>query len=213
MSVENEETEVISEPVDEVATREFKAVRSVQSTPVVAGGPAVDDYEQPVAMPVAVSPTVAKRPGHDSVKTAVIIFALVVSIAITGFIFHEWNKADGVVEQQTTQPVAPPKPNASLSLSGLEGEYWSNAEKILDSRDADLNGMVVLTDDGKEPVADANWTVESISKADDGHLEVHLAHETDLGKQTAGVIDEVTDYAKNAWGNLKDGTMGLGNAK
>lgn len=222
MSVKDvDETEVISgQDAAESAgnTAEFEAVRTVYSTPNVVGPAAGADqpsgtiYPTVPAMP-APSDSPARVHAMSPWAKALVFIVVAVSLVITMSITTSSHKADEIISQQTTAPVAAPKPNSDLSLSGLKGEYWSNAKKILSSRDADLNGMVVLTDDGKEPIADANWTVEEISKSADGHLEVRLAHEQDLAKQAAGVAGQVGSYAKDAWDNLKDGTMGLGNAR
>lgn len=202
---------------DDVAeTSEFKAVRSVSSAPTPAV-PATGSSEPPVypAPGLAGDGRVA-APAHSVgwpvkiIAVAVVIISLAITVCLMNGMRYD---ADVIVSQQTTEPVPAPKPNAELSLDGLQGEYWSNAKKILESRGANFDGMVVLTDDGKEPIADANWTVSEIRKAADGHLEVELAHETDLAKQVGGVASQLGDYTKDAWDNLKDGTMGLGNAR
>ena len=216
-----ETTVVSSQRLDDVGstqdaaeTAESKAVRSVSSDPVLAesdtGGPAVSP--DPGRVGDGQGATHAHSVGW---LTKLIVAAVViVSLAITVGIMHSMDHDDGeIVSQQTTEPAPAPKPNAKLSLDGLQGEYWSNAKKLLESRGADFGGMVVLTDDGKEPVADANWTVSEIRKAGDGHLEVKLAHEQDLAKQVGGAASQIGGYAKDAWSNLKDGTMGLGNAR
>lgn len=200
---------------DVADTSEFKAVRSVSSAPAPAV-PATGSSEPPVyPIPGADDGRVAAR-AHSVgwpvklIAVAVVIVSLAITVCLMNGMRHD---ADVIVSQQTTEPAPAPKPNAELSLDGLQGEYWSNAKKILESRGADFNGMVVLTDDGKEPLADANWTVSEIRKAADGHLEVELAHETDLAEQLSGMAGQIGGYAKDAWNNLKDGTMGLGNAR
>lgn len=101
--------------------------------------------------------------------------------------------------------------NADLSLDGIQGSYWSNAKKILKSRGASLNGMVVLTDDGKDPLVDSNWTVDSIEKASDGHLEVHLSHIEDYGKKADNLIEGVGGATRGMYDNLKSKAMNLRN--
>lgn len=200
---------------DQAETTEFKAVRSVSSDPVLT--------ESATGSGPAVSPDPGRADDGQGAARArsvgwltklIVAAVVIVSLAITVVMMHNMDHDDGeIVSQQTTEPAPAPKPNAKLSLDGLQGEYWSNAKKLLESRGADFGGMVVLTDDGKEPVADANWTVSEIRKAGDGHLEVKLAHEQDLAKQVGGAASQIGGYAKDAWSNLKDGTMGLGNAR
>ena len=200
---------------DQAETTEFKAVRSVSSDPVLT--------ESATGSGPAVSPDPGRADDGQGAARArsvgwltklIVAAVVIVSLAITVGIMHSMDHDSGeIVSQQTTEPAPAPKPNAKLSLDGLQGEYWSNAKKLLDSRGADFAGMVVLTDDGKEPVADANWTVSEIRKAADGHLEVKLVHEKDLAKQVGGAASQIGGYAKDAWSNLKDGTMGLGNAR
>lgn len=201
---------------DVADTSEFKVVRSASSAPAPAG-PAMGNGGQPVyPAPVRTGDGQVAARAHSVgwpvkiIAVAVVIVSLAITVCLMNGMRHD---ADVIISQQTTEPVPAPKPNAELSLDGLQGEYWSNAKKILESRGADFNGMVVLTDDGKEPLADANWTVSEIRKAADGHLEVELAHETDLAEQLSGVAGQIGGYAKDAWNNLKDGTMGLGNAR
>lgn len=93
-------------------------------------------------------------------------------------------------------------PNADLDLSGIEGQYWSNAKKILDSRNADTSNMLILTNNGKTPIMDSNWLVKSISKQSDGSLEVHLDQVTDYTGEAGKSLNDVGDSIGRAWDNL-----------
>ena len=144
----------------------------------------------------------------------VIVLSLVVAIIAS---LHFAGNDDTPSTQETTSAPAPKpsktvKPNANLKVDDLKGQYWSNAQKILKSRNADTSGMLVLTDDGKEPVAPANWTVENIKVDGKGKLVVHLKHAVTGSDQLGGAASEISGKIGGAWNQVKDGTMGLGHA-
>ena len=97
---------------------------------------------------------------------------------------------------------------ATISIDGLVGQKWSNAKKIITSRGGDVNDarITVLTDDGKDPIVDSNWTVTSV-KRDDGKVTVDLKHDSN---DASGVVGQLTTKGKDALGNLTDGSLGLG---
>lgn len=97
---------------------------------------------------------------------------------------------------------------ATISLDGLVGQKWSNAKKIITSRGGDVNDarITVLTDDGKDPVVDSNWTVTSVKRNDD-KVTVNLKHDS---SDASGVVGQLTTKGKDALGNLTDGSLGLG---
>ena len=110
-----------------------------------------------------------------------------------------------VKEPQTVIPYheeEPAKPNADLNLDGIQGQYWSNAKKILESRNADTSEMVVLTNNGKTPIMDSNWKVTSIEKQDNGQLTVHLEQITDYTGDAADAVKGAGDKLGQAWNDL-----------
>ena len=102
--------------------------------------------------------------------------------------------------------------NVGLDLDGLAGQKWSNAKKILTHRGASMVDSMILTDDGKSPIVDSNWTVRSISKDKDGSLVIHLRHDVDSDVDTSvdGALDGLLESGSGAWNSVKDGTVGLG---
>lgn len=119
-----------------------------------------------------------------------------------------------VQEPQTVIPYhkeEPAEPNADLSLDGIQGQYWSNAKKILESRNADTSEMVVLTNNGKTPIMDSNWKVTSIEKQDNGQLTVHLEQITDYTGDAADAAKRAGDKLGQAWNDLVDKGQGATN--
>lgn len=86
--------------------------------------------------------------------------------------------------------------NLYVDTSGLVGERWSNARKILEDRGADLGSVTVLTDDGQFVLNPSNWTVTSIG-VENNVLTVYLTHATD---------EDTSADASNGYGT--DGTYG-----
>lgn len=110
-----------------------------------------------------------------------------------------------VQEPQTVIPYhkeEPAEPNADLSLDGIQGQYWSNAKKILEARNADTSEMLVLTNNGKTPIMDSNWKVTSIEKRANGQLTVHLEQITDYTGDAADAAKGAGDKLSQAWNNL-----------
>lgn len=178
------------------------------------------------------APAGAAATHRQTGKTAIavlVVAVIVLALFITSTVSRQMQAAEDRAEQESTQSVEVTKSseqakstaqaestaqsdlNADLSLDGIQGSYWSNAKKILKSRGASLNGMVVLTDDGKDPLVDSNWTVDSIEKASDGHLEVHLSHIEDYGKKADNLIEGVGGATRGMYDNLKGKAMNLRN--
>ena len=86
--------------------------------------------------------------------------------------------------------------NLYVDTSGIVGERWSNARKILEDRGADLGSVTVLTDDGQFVLNPSNWTVTSIG-VENNVLTVYLTHASD---------EDTSTDASNGYGT--DGTYG-----
>lgn len=110
-----------------------------------------------------------------------IFFALSVVFAIvSGMLNKRGATTDATTEQaETTQ-------SAAVDLSDIQGQYWSNAKKLLKSRGADLSNAVILTDDGSTPVIDSNWVVTNAYYNDNGNLEIQLTHKNSYGNSSGG---------------------------
>lgn len=188
-------------------TMEIPAVRTATSQPVNP------DQEQETLVELGQE----ENPYKLSAVTiiCVIVFSIVIA-SIVSIHFAGNNEATPSTQETTSVPAPKPsktvKPNAKLKVNDLKGQYWSNAQKILKSRDANTSGMLVLTDDGKEPVASANWTVEDIKVDGKGKIIVHLKHVVTGKDQLGGAASEISGKLNDAWGQVKDGTMGLGHA-
>lgn len=101
---------------------------------------------------------------------------------------------DGTASE--TDGTAASDANLYVDTSGLVGERWSNARKILEDRGADLGSVTVLTDDGQFVLNPSNWTVTSIG-VENNVLTVYLTHATD---------EDASTDASNGYGT--DGTYG-----
>lgn len=138
-------------------------------------------------------------------KKAVAVIVVAVSLLFTVSVFQS---IGGSQMQAPVEPAPvaveqePEEPNTGIDLTGIEGQYWSNAKKILESRNADMSGMLVLTNNGKTPLLDSNWKVESISRQPDGHLEVHLTQLTDYAGEAGETVNSLKDKAQNAWNDI-----------
>lgn len=163
--------------------------------------------------------------GRSGLVIVVVILAIIVAILLLVFGSQACSSDDKAASQQpaqqTTQQQTPQSgssdqsassssktTNADVKISDLNGQIWSNAQKILKSRNADLSDPLILTDDGKEPVVDANWTVESITLQDNGQFEIHLTHTTDSEEQAANAANDAAGKAKDAYNKLKDSVTG-----
>ena len=163
--------------------------------------------------------------GRSGLVIVVVILAIIVAILLLVFGSQACSSDDKAASQQpaqqTTQQQTPQSSssdqsasssakttNADVKISDLNGQIWSNAQKILKSRNADLSDPLILTDDGKEPVVDANWTVESITLQDNGQFEIHLTHTTDSEEQAANAANDAAGKAKDAYNKLKDSVTG-----
>lgn len=135
----------------------------------------------------------------------IVVTALAICWAI-GIISANNNRTvevtEPVVVPYQQQEEEPAKPNANLDLNGIKGQYWSNAQKILDARNADTTNMLVLTDNGKTPILASNWRVESIGKQDDGSLVVHLSQIKDYTGEATDAGRSAADKAGQLWNDL-----------
>ena len=103
----------------------------------------------------------------------------------------------------------------TVDLSGVKGQKWSNAIRILESRgvsvtSASSDELLLITDDGGTPIVESNWTVEDITRDDNGLVTVTLKHDTDPASDTGNTISDLASKGKDAWNNLSDGTAGMG---
>lgn len=118
------------------------------------------------------------------------------------------------VTTSTAAAPAPSKPrvtNGNVDLTGLVDQKWSNAKRILKARGAGLDAIVTLTDDGKSPVIDSNWTVTEVSRGSDGVITIKLKHDqSSTTDDIGGAAGQLKDKVSGAWNNLSDGSMGLG---
>ncbi len=89
----------------------------------------------------------------------------------------------------------------TVDTSDLVGEKWSNAKKKLEVRGADVDSIVVLTDDGKSVWDASNWTVASIA-VEDGALTAHLTHDSG-----SGISDAVSDAMENGAADAAGGVL------
>ena len=160
--------------------------------------------------------------GRSGLVIVIVILAIIIAILLLVFGSQACSSDDKAASQQpaqqTTQQQQTPQSsssdqsasssskttNADVKISDLNGQIWSNAQKILKSRNADLSDPLILTDDGKEPVVDANWTVESITLQDNGQFEIHLTHTTDSEEQAANAANDAAGKAKDAYNKLKE---------
>lgn len=101
---------------------------------------------------------------------------------------------DGTASE--TDGTAASDANLYVDTSGIVGERWSNARKILEDRGADLGSVTVLTDDGQFVLNPSNWTVTSIG-VENNVLTVYLTHASD---------EDTSTDASNGYGT--DGTYG-----
>lgn len=155
--------------------------------------------------------------GGTKISKYWVIFVLVLiitgAIICTAFATSSRPK-EPTVSQSTTSVTTPAKPrvtNGNVDLTGIVDQKWSNAKKILRARGAGLDAIVTLTDDGKEPIIDSNWTVKEVSRGSDGIITVKLHHDqSDVTDDIGGAAGKVKDKAGQAWSNLSDGSMGLG---
>ena len=199
-------------------------VRTIQNVPdQVVYDPEAAPYEWPADMPdvdydiaqqAALNAQYRRSRGPlarwkamETWKKAVSIVAAAF-VVIMGIVALDSMFAPSVVEVKEPQTVVPyheeevKKPNADLSLDGIQGQYWSNARKILESRGADTSDMLVLTDNGKTPIMDSNWKVTSIEKREDGQLTVHLEQLTDYTGDAADAARGAGDKLGQAWNDL-----------
>lgn len=155
--------------------------------------------QQPYA-PGSTAPVATRYSESSRVKKkrplAVIFVGALVALIACAFVLFHTNDASsssptpqgGVTQSQRSEgesgesPLKTPgvQQNAAtltVDASDLAGEKWSNAKKILEVRGADVDSIVVLTDDGKDVWDASNWTVESIA-VEDGALTAHLVHDS-----------------------------------
>ena len=168
--------------------------------PVICGEYARDPFEpstpdpamfpqQPYA-PGSTAPVATRYSESSRVKKkrplAVIFVGALVALIACAFVLFHTNDASsssptpqgGVTQSHLKTPgVQQNAATLTVDASDLAGEKWSNAKKILEVRGADVDSIVVLTDDGKDVWDASNWTVESIA-VEDGALTAHLVHDS-----------------------------------
>ena len=138
------------------------------------------------------------------------VIVVIVSAAITNAIVSGLSSSSTTVAPASTSEAtsADPVGAAAVSISGIKGQKWSNALKILESRGADESDLLVLTNDGKTVVDKSNWTVSSISKdTATGTITVNLTHDSSA---TSDALNGAGSALSDAWSNISDGTAGLG---
>lgn len=140
---------------------------------------------------------------------AILVALAVLSAAsniVTGFI-----NGGSTANTATTDASAQIAQSAAVDLSDIPGQYWSNAKKILKSRGADVDGAVVLTDDGSTPLVASNWIVQSIYYNDNGNLEVNLARSGSDQSGDGGIssaLQNLGGQVQNALNALQSGVSG-----
>lgn len=200
-------------PVRDGSTRPLP----VQSAPAGQGW-------QAQTPPGAQQPTPAPNtPQKKGPRTGVVVALALVVLAVAGFAAcqlgggaKENSSATAPAASSSSSAEASESESASASeavdpasvdVSDLVGEKWSNAKKILERRGVDPVDVVVLTDDGKDVWDDSNWTVAQIG-VEDGTLTAHLTHDDDpMGSavDTAGnAVDTAKDKAQEYADKAKD---------
>lgn len=143
-----------------------------------------------------------------------VLILIIIGAVICTFFATSSRPKEPIASQPTTSASIPAKPrvtNGNVDLTGIVDQKWSNAKKILRARGAGLDAIITLTDDGKEPIIDSNWTVKEVSRGDDGIITVKLHHDkADVTDDIGGAAGKVKEKAGQAWSNLGDGSMGLG---
>lgn len=149
------------------------------------------------------------------------VIAIVIVVCV-GALLIAWNynatrntaSPQPTVTTSTAAAPTPSKPrvtNGNVDLTGLVDQKWSNAKRILKARGAGLDAIVTLTDDGKSPVIDSNWTVTEVSRGSDGVITIRLKHDqSSTTDDIGGAAGQLKDKVSGAWNNLSDGSMGLG---
>ena len=149
------------------------------------------------------------------------VIAIVIGVCV-GSLLIAWNynathntaSPQPTVTTSTAAAPTPSKPrvtNGNVDLTGLVDQKWSNAKRVLKARGAGLDAIVTLTDDGKSPVIDSNWTVTEVSRGSDGVITIRLKHDqSSTTDDIGGAAGQLKDKVSGAWNNLSDGSMGLG---
>lgn len=148
------------------------------------------------------------------------VIAIVIGISVGALLIASYGSSRTAASPHptvTTSTAAAPTPskprvtNGNVDLTGLVDQKWSNAKRILKSRGAGLDAIVTLTDDGKSPVIDSNWTVTEVSRGSDGVITIKLKHDqSSTTDDIGGAAGQLKDKVSGAWNNLSDGSMGLG---
>ena len=120
------------------------------------------------------------------IKKILIVLAIFFALSIVFAIVSGMLNKRGSSTADTTAEQTESASSNTVDLSDIPGQYWSNAKKLLKSRDADLSNAVILTDDGSTPVVDANWVVTSAYYNDNGNLEIQLTHKSSSGNSFDG---------------------------
>ena len=149
-----------------------------------------------------------------------VVIAIVIGVCVGALLIASYGSSRTATAPQptvTTSTAAAPTPskprvtNGNVDLTGLVDQKWSNAKRILKARGAGLDAIVTLTDDGKSPVIDSNWTVTEVSRGSDGVITIKLKHDqSSTTDDIGGVAGQLKDKVSGAWNNLSDGSMGLG---
>ncbi len=190
---------------------------------------------EPVATKYSENSRIKKKP-----RFGLVIVAVLALVAVCGFMALGSGGASkstaapegGVTQAQreagtssssiSTPGVQQNAATLTVDTSDLVGEKWSNAKKKLEVRGADVDSIVVLTDDGKSVWDASNWTVESIA-VEDGVLTAHLAHDSGSGVTDAvsgalesgaadaagSVLDAAGEAVKSAGENAAEGAKNL----
>ena len=111
-----------------------------------------------------------KKPSRSSsvIKKILIVLAIFFALSVVfAIVSGMLNKRGATTDTATGQTET--AQSATVDLSDIPGQYWSNAKKLLKSRGADLSNAVILTDDGSTPVVDAtrprSWEIKLSSWA------------------------------------------------
>lgn len=134
-----------------------------------------------------------------------IFFALSIVFAIVSGMLNKRGAATSTTAEQTEVDQT-----GTVELGDIPGQYWSNANKILKSRGADLSNAVILTDDGSTPVVDANWVVTSAYYNADGNLEVQLTRKDGSSGNASGDQGATDSSSSNMLEDLSNKAQELG---
>ena len=167
--------------------------------------------EYPKSIPQYGEDEEKKKPSRSSsvIKKILIVLAIFFALSVVfAIVSGMLNKRGATTDTATGQTET--AQSATVDLSDIPGQYWSNAKKLLKSRGADLSNAVILTDDGSTPVVDANWVVTSAYYNDNGNLEVQLTRKDSSSGNVSGDQSGTDSSSSNTLEDLSNKAQELG---